>query len=295
MTPPVTTDSATPIVHLLSDDPRAREEALAACDPMPEHERSALAGRLAAVAVEAAAALDAPTNDARFRRACAALCRLRVPSARAALLRVADEGTRSVKEALVHAVRELAAPEGRAVLVHLLSDDDARCDAIVAIGSAPWPEVLPALIEAAEIDDDAAALAAGPVARCGASGGPKEQSAAVDFLVELLDEDATFGPAVDALLRLRWTAGAAAVVARAKRLTKEPRCRKIAGLCLLAAFGDEGNASFLELALSGTRTDDEAARAFLGPLLSDADERVRAAAERTWRTLDLSHATAAAR
>ena len=287
---------------ILSDDPQARDEALGACSAAPEHERSAFAGKLAVVAREAAAAVAAAdeagdaaavAHEARFGRACIALARLRVEVGRSALLRIADEGTRTVKAALAHALRETRTAEGRAVLVHLLSDDGARGDAILAIGSAPWPEVLPALIEVAEADDHAARLAASPIARCGASGGPDALNAAADFLLELLDEDAAFEPALDALLRLGPANPAnVSIVERAKRLTKEPGKRKAAGLCLLAAFGDEGNASFLELALSGTKTDEGAVRAFLEPLLVDTDERIRSAAERTWRALDLSHVTA---
>ena len=286
---------------ILSDDPRARDDALAAVASAPEHERSALASKLAAAAREAADALATAEetgeatdpHEARVGRACVALSRLRVELARTALLRIADEGTRSVKSALAEALRGTTTTEGRAVLVHLLSDDEARPDAILAIGAAPWPEVVPALIEVAEADDQAAQLAIAAIARCGASGGPKELNAAVDFLLELLDEDVAFAPAIGALLRL----GVAipAVVPRAKRLTKEPGTRKVAGLYLLAAFGDEGNASFLELALSGTKTDEDAARTFLEPLLTDADARVRTAAERTWRAFDLSHVSAPSR
>lgn len=286
---------------ILSDDPQVRDDALAACAAAPEHERSAFASKLAAVARDAADALAAAAeagepsaaHEARLGRACVALSRLRVEGARTGLLRLADEGTRPVKSALARALRETRTAEGRAVLVYLLSDDEARGEAILAIGSAPWPEVLPALIEVAEADDHAARLAAAPIARCGASGGAAEMNAATDFLVELLDDDATLAPAVDALLRLG--TGLASVVPRAKRLTKEPGRRKAAGLCLVAAFGDEGNAGFLELALSGTKTDEDAARAFLDPLLRDADERVRTAAERTWRALDLSHVSAPSR
>ncbi len=286
---------------ILSDDQRTRDGALAEVATAPEHTRSALASKLGIVAREAADALaaaeeaDQPAaeHETRLGRATAALSRLRVELARTCLLRIADEGSKRVKASLADALRETRTAEGRAVLVHLLSDDDARGDAILAIGSAPWPEVLPALIEVAEADDHAARLGAAPIARCGASGGPKELHAAIDFLLELLDEDAAFEPAIDALLRL----GAAlpAIVPRAKRLTKEPGRRKIAGLCLLAAYGDEGNASFLELALSGTKTDEDAARKFLEPMLDDADERIRAAAERTWRALDLSRVSGPSR
>lgn len=274
---------------ILSDDVQARDEALSASASAPEHERSALAAKLALVARETTG-LGEESPKPRFGRACRGLSVLRVEVARTALLRIADEGTKAAKAALAHALRETRTPEGRAALVHLLSDDEARGDAILAIGAAPWPEVLPALIEVAEEDDHAARLAAAPIARCGSSGGPEEINAAADFLVELLDDDVAFDPAVDALLRLG--AGFPGVVPRATRLTKEPGKRKVAGLCLVAAFGDEGNARFLELALSGTRTDEDAARAFLEPLVKDPNERIRRAAERTWRALDLSRASA---
>ena len=40
------------------------------------------------------------------------------------------------------------------MLIYLLSDDDARTEAIRAIDAAPWPSVLPALIEVSEADED---------------------------------------------------------------------------------------------------------------------------------------------
>jgi hypothetical protein len=274
---------------ILSDDAGQRDEALAAAARAPEHERSAFAGKLASHARAAAETLEADgAREGELGRICIALSVLRVESAKSALLRLADEGSRVVKAALARALRETKTAEGRAVLVHLLSDDEARGDAILAIGAAPWPAVLPALIEVAESDDHAARLAAKPIARCGATAGPREANAAADFLLELLDDDVVMPTAVDALLR--FGTGFPGIAARAKRLTKEPGSRKAAGLCLLAAYGDEGNASFLELALSGTKTDPDTSRVFLRPLLGDADGRIRSAAERTWKALDLGTA-----
>ncbi len=281
---------------ILGDNAAERSDALAAASSAPEHERSALASKVAAVARDTATALAEAAEagqttsgyETSFKRACIALATLRVEIAKSTLLRIADEGTKAVKGALARALAETRTTEGRAVLVHLLSDDDARGEAIVAIGEAPWPEVLPALIEVAETDDLAARLAAKPIARCGAAAGPKETNAAADFLLEQLDDDIVLPAAVDALIR--FGAGFPGVTERAKRLAKEPGKRKIAGLCLVAAFGDEGNASFLELALAGTKTNEDAARTFLGPLLSDPDERVRNAARRTWKALDLKPA-----
>ncbi|MBX3207104.1 MAG: hypothetical protein KF764_18805 [Labilithrix sp.] len=278
---------------ILHDAASERAAALAACAAAPEHERSAFAAKVAAAAREAAAALTAAdeagegtfAHETSFGRACLALSILRVEGAKSALLRLADEGSHVVKTTLAQALRESRTAEGRAALVHLLSDDDACPDAILAIGAAPWPEVLPALIEVAEADDHAARLAAAPIAKCGAAAGPKETNAAADYLVEQLDDDVTLVAAMDALIR--FGAGFPGVAVRARRLAREPGKRKIAGLCLVAAFGDEGNADFLELALSGSKATEAAARTVLGPLLRDADERIRGAAERTWQVLDL--------
>lgn len=280
---------------ILSDDAPQREAALKAATTAPEHERSAFAAKVATVAREAAAAFEGSSgeSDSMLARACLALSVLRVELAKTVLMRIADQGTPAVKSAMARALREAKTAEGRAVLVHLLSDDDAREGAILAIGAAPWPEVLPALIEVAEADDHAARLAATPIAICGATAGPKEANAASDFLLELLDDEATMPAAVDALLR--FGTGFLGIPEKARRLAKEPGKRKIGALCLVAAFGDEGNAAFLELALSGTKTDEEAARVFLGPLLKDPHERVRAAAERSWRALDLGRSAAPSR
>lgn len=290
------------IEAILSDDDVERGAALEQAWAAPEHTRSAFANKLAASARDAAAALEsvfeigdgatlAPPYEARFARACVALSVLRVESAKNALLRIADEATKPVRVALARALRGSRAAEGRAVLVHLLSDDDARDEAILAIGAAPWPEVLPALIEVAEGDEHAARLAALPIARCGAEAGPNEANAATDFLLEQLDDNEVLGAAATALLRYGTVLAASGIAAKGRLLAKEPGRRKICGLCLVAAFGDEGKATFLELALAGTRTDEAAARTFLGQLLTDASDdptdRTRAAAERTWQALDL--------
>ncbi|MBN9161382.1 MAG: hypothetical protein J0I07_10490, partial [Myxococcales bacterium] len=173
---------------ILGDNAAERSDALAASSSAPEHERSALASKVAAVARDTATALAEAGEagqatseyETSFKRACTALATLRVEIAKNTLLRIADEGTKAVKGALARALAETKTTEGRAVLVHLLSDDDARGEAIVAIGEAPWPEVLPALIEVAETDDLAARLAARPIAKCGAAAGPKETNAAAD-------------------------------------------------------------------------------------------------------------------
>jgi hypothetical protein len=279
------------IEAILSDDALKRESALKAATTAPEHERSALAAKVAVAARDAAAAVEANTagGEEKLARACVALSILRVEGAKSTLLRVADEGIPAVKLALVRALRQTTTVEGRAVLVHLLADDDARDEVIRTIGVSPWPEVLPALIEVAEADDHAARLAATPIAKCGVTAGPKEANAAADFLLELLDDEVTMPPAVDALLR--FGNGFLGIPEKARRLAKEPGKRKIGALCLVAAYGDEGNAAFLELALSGIQTDLPAARLFLDPMRKDADERVRTAAERTWKALDLGPTT----
>lgn len=282
---------------LLSNDAAAREAALAAAAAAPERERFALATKLTAVVRDAAVALEgaasvgdgselAPAFEAHLARACVALAVLRVESAKNALLRVADEGTKPVKDALARALRTSRTAEARAVLVHLLSDDEARSEAILAIGEAPWAEVLPALIEVAEDDDQTARLAALPIARCGATAGSDAAYAAADFLLEQLDDEVVLGAAAVALLR--FGAPFAGVAAKGRALAKEPGRKKACGVCLVAAFGDEGNAGLLELALSGPRTDEAAARTFLRPLLADPDERVRAAAERAARALGVA-------
>jgi hypothetical protein len=280
---------------IIEDDTAAREAALEAAASAPEHVRSALASRLSTLAREAAVALEGAAHlgpdaaapyEARLVRACAALARLRALAAKNALLRIADEGTRPVKDALARSLRTSRTAEARAVLVHLLSDDEARGEAILAIGEAPWPDVLPALIEIAEGDDLTARLAALPIARCGATAGPNEANAAADFLLEQLDDEVVLGAA--ALALLRYGARFSGVAAKGRLLAKEPGRKKAVGVCLVAAFEDIGNAGLLELALAGTRTDEAAARSFLRPLLDDPDEHVRAAALRTAKAMGVA-------
>ncbi len=277
---------------ILGDDDDARAKAWTACTSAPDHERSAFAGKLAAVAREAAAAIaqaEAAAQDTRARsteleRLCITLSLLRVEAAKNCLLRIADEGTAAVKRTLTLALRETTTAEGKSVLVHLLSDDDARGDAILAIGEKPWPEVLPLLIEVAEADEQSARLAAKGIAKCGATAGPDETNAAADFLLEQLDDEALQSVTAVALLRFGTTFPG--VAEKAKRLAKLPGSWKAVGLCLIAGV-DEGNAGLLELALSGAKADEDACRRFLAPLLADADERIRSAAERTRKALDL--------
>jgi hypothetical protein len=278
---------------ILGNDDEEREAAIAACVNAPEHERSAFASKLAPIARETAAALAADEEAGRtasphaaaLGRACLALSILRVEAAKSCLLRIADEGSPGAKGELARALRGTTTAEGRAVLVYLLSDDEARPDAIRAIDAAPWPEVLPLLVEISEADDQSARIAARAIARCGATAGPNERYAAADFLLEQLGDDAVLMATFDALLRFGATFPG--LVDRAKRLAKDADQRKVAGLCLVAAFGDDGNASLLELALSGSKADPDGARALLAPLRDDPDERIRQAAERTWRALDL--------
>jgi hypothetical protein len=279
------------IEALLDDDAEVRERALAACATAPAHERSALAASLVAHAKAQAAAFVAAeeatvgAEGARLRRLCLALSRMRVESAKKCLLRLADEGTPALKSLLADALRESGTTEGRAVLVHLLSDDDARTAAIVAIAAAPWPEVLQVLLELAETDDRTARLAVHAIARCGASSGVDESCAAADFLFELLDDEELLPDAFDAVLRFGHAFPG--LLDKARRLAKESGRKKIAGICLFAAWGTDGTADLLELALGGPRADPEIARAFLEPLRGDATEIVRSAVERTWRVLDL--------
>lgn len=288
-----TFDAMQPMLEAILGDGDRRESELAACSAAPEHVRAATATKLAAIAKEAAAAIAAAEERGastaaqitRFSRAASALSVLRVEHAKRALLAIADEGSFGVRRALARALRGTTTSEGRAVLVHLLADDDVRVEAILAIEAAPWPEVLPSLIEIAEADEHAARFAAAAIARCGATAGPKETYAAADFLVEQLDDDTTLAATVAALMR--WGTTFPGVADKARRLAKEPGKRKVAGLCLLAACTDEGSARLVELALSGAKTDAEVAWRFLRPLLEDEDERVRSAAERARKALDL--------
>jgi hypothetical protein len=278
---------------LLGDDDSRRNEAITHCLARSEHQRSMFAAKLSLVAKEAADALEtAPSSEKKaacaslLGRACRALSLLRLEVAKTSLFRLADEGAPVVKDAIARSLSETSTTEARAVLVHLLSDDDGRESAIAAIGAGPWPEALPVLIEIAEADDRTARLALPGIANCAVTGGAVERAAAADFLLEQLDDEAVLDPAFEALMRHgRLFPG---ILPRAKRLAKEPGDRKLAALCLIAAFGDEGNASFLELALSGSRIEPEAAKRFLAPLLTDRIEHIRQAAERTWKALDLN-------
>ncbi len=199
-------------------------------------------------------------------------------------MRIADEGSYAVKAALARALRDTTTSEGRRVLVYLLSDDDAQPDALVAIGASPWPEVLPALIEIAEADDRATRLAARAIAHCGATSGPDEANAAADFLLDQLDDDAVLHATADALLR--FGAGLPGVLEKGKTLAEaNGGARQAIGLCLVAACEDEALASLADAVANSGITPE--ARAYLEPLLNDRTERVRAAAERTWKALHL--------
>src|SRR5690606_19732747 len=103
----------------------------------------ATATKLAAIAKEAATAIAAAEERGastaaeitRLSRAVHALSLLRVEHAKRALLGIADESSFGVRRALARALRGTTTPEGRAVLVHLLADDDVRVEAILAIGA----------------------------------------------------------------------------------------------------------------------------------------------------------------
>lgn len=284
---------------ILGSELLVREAELRTIAGAAEHARAAMAGKLATIARNAAAALAQEVelhegaSAETLERACRALSVLRVEAAKSCLVRIADEGTAVVKSVLASALRETTTPEGRSVLVHLLSDDDARAEAIVAIGAAPWPGVLPLLIEVSESDDQAARLSADVIAKVGATAGPDERFAATDFLLELVEDEATSSAAVGALLR--FGSEFPGVTERARTLAKAAGKRRVGGLCLLAAAGED-DASLSELARSGASTgstastakdDPRIAQRFLGPLLEAPEERIRRAAERTWRALDL--------
>ncbi len=274
---------------ILSDDDAQRAAALLAAASAPEHERAAFAAKLVTLTRDAAVPLDggtiSPSVQERFVRAASALAALHVDLARSTLVRISDEGNATLKKILARALRTIPTAEARAVLLHLLSDDDARGEAVLAIGVAPWADALPALITVAEADDQIARLAALPIAKCGASGGRKEANAAADFLHEQLDDDIVLTSAAIALLR--FGALLPGTARRGRELTREPDRRKCWGLCLVAAFGEETDAELFELVRLGARTTEPIARELLTPLLSDADDRVRGAATRTWNALGL--------
>lgn len=280
------------LTSLLADDDAVRMSAVAAARAAPEHARSALATRLAFITREAARGLGqaqpnkrlGPVLGPRVARGVYALSVLRVEAAKACLFGIADEESAPVKAVLARALHGTESPEGRALLVYLLADDEVRGEAIRAIAAQPWPGVVRPLIEVAEGDDEAARLAAAPIARCGSAGGA-EMFAAADFLLELLDDDGAFEAAVDALLH--HGRGFPGIADRARRLAKEPGLRKPAGLCLVAFYTDIESSALLELALSGEKADPDVATAFLGALLHDQDEAIRDAAQRAWKALDL--------
>ncbi|MBX3226326.1 MAG: hypothetical protein KIT84_42915 [Labilithrix sp.] len=279
---------------LLGEDAARRKTALDACEALADHERFTLANEIAVIARRTADALAhadehrGPTtaHAAVLGRAALTLSMLRGEVARSTLIRIAEERSYAVKSALARALRETKTAEGRSVLVYLLSDDDAQADAIVAIGAAPWPEILPSLIEVAEADDRAARLAARPIARCGATAGAAEANAAASFLFEQLDDDAVVIAAADALVR--YGAAFPGVEEQARRLVKEDNPKRMAGLCLLAATTAMDAATLRALAGPKRETDERLAHSFLRPLRADGGPKAREAAERTWRALKMA-------
>lgn len=275
------------VAALFSDDAGRRRAALEGCTQAPDHERFTLAGEVAGIAKRSADALtraeetgaDATRQMTELGRAAVALAILRGEIARSCLQRIADERSYTVKAALARSLRETRTPEAKNVLVYLLSDDDAQADALVAIGAAPWPEVLPALIEIAEADDRAARLAARAIARCGATAGPSEANAAASFLLEQLDDESVLFAAADALVR--YGSGFRGVAAKARQLTTDHGNRRVAGLCILAATG-------APLDMMTPRDIEEPARSFLQSLRVDPDPAVRSAAARTCVALGLT-------
>jgi len=270
-----------------SDDLEARQAALEACLHVADHERFTLAGEVANIAKRAADALaHADENggtttglSTELGRAAVALSILRGEVAKNCLHRIADERSYAVKSALARALRETRTVEGQSVLVYLLSDDDAQFDALVAIGAAPWPEILPALIEIAEADDRAARLAARSIARCGATAGPNEANAAASFLLEQLDDESVLFAAADAIVR--YGSGFTGVVDKARRLVKKQGNSLVAGLCILARAGET-------LDMLKPRAIEEAAEQFLRSLREDPDPSVRRAAALTTMALSLT-------
>ncbi|MFO0737641.1 MAG: HEAT repeat domain-containing protein [Labilithrix sp.] len=192
-----------------SDNLEERRAALEACAQLADHERFTLAGEVAGIAKRAADRLahadesgeNTVGHTTELGRAAVALSMLRGEVARNCLQRIADERSYAVKAALARSLRDIRTAEARSILVYLLSDDDAQADALVAIGAAPWPEILPSLIEIAEADDRAARLAARSIARCGATAGPNEANAAASFLFEQLDDESVLFAAADAIVR----------------------------------------------------------------------------------------------
>lgn len=279
-----------------SDDLDARRAALESCARLPDHERFSLAAEVAGIAKRTADRLayadetggDTTASSIELGRAAVALSILRGEVAKSCLQRLADERSYAVKAALARSLRETRTAEGRNILVYLLSDDDAQADAILAIGAAPWPEILPALIEIAEADDRAARLAARAIARCGATAGPNEANAAASFLLEQLDDESVLFAAADALVRYgsRFTGVAekarqmaekgprASEAAASREASREAASnRRVAGLCILAAAGEP-------LDVMKPREIEASAQAFLQSLRDDPDPTVRGAAAR---------------
>jgi hypothetical protein len=264
-----------------SDNLDVRRAALESCARLADHERFTLASAIAGIAKRAADLLSEAEENAahatELGRAAVALSILRGEIARTCLLRIAEERSYAVKAALARSLRETRTAEGRSILVYLLSDDDAQADALVAIGAAPWPEVLPALIEIAEADDRAARLAARSIARCGATAGPNEANAAASFLLEQLDDEGVLFAAADAIVR--HGSGFTGVTEKARQLASaKPNSahasnRRVAGFCILAAAGTP-------LELVKPRPLEEPAHAFLRSLRDDPDPAVRGAAHR---------------
>ena len=270
-----------------SDNADVRRAALERCAHMADHERFTLASEIAGIAKRAADRLahadenhvSTTSHATELGRAALALSMLRGEVAKNCLFRIADERSYAVKSALAKSLRETRTAEGRGILIYLLSDDDAQADALVAIGAAPWPEVLPALIEIAEADDRAARLAARSIARCGATAGPNEANAAASFLLEQLDDESVLFAAADAIVRYghRFTG----VPEKARQLARDQGNRRVAGAAILAAAG-------ASLELVKPQKIEEAGLAFLRSLRDDPDPAVRGAAHRASAALGLT-------
>lgn len=273
---------------LIGEDETKRAAALHSVGQAPDYVRAGIATKLGPAARAAAAALAAegtPASASNLERLLGALAVLRVASAKHCLLRIADEGGREVKATLARALHGNTTAEGRAVLVHLLSDGESRDDALAAIAKRPWTEVLPALIELAEADGKAAELAIGPIAECGSRGTWREASAAVDFLFEQLDDDAMAVAATVALVGDELRRAFPELVAVAKKLAIRPESRRFACLCVVAADASVDDASLAELVRAGGKYGIDAARRQLEPFRAYPDDRIRASAERVVRAL----------
>ena len=278
-----------PTLAILGDDVARRRAALEGFANLADHERFTLSSEVAAIAKKTAEDLAEADESGRsttalateLGRAAVALAMLRGEVAKNCLVRMAEERSYAVKAALARSLRETQTEEGRAVLVYLLSDDDAQADALVAIGAAPWPEILPALIEIAEADDRTARLAARPIARCGATAGPNEMNAAASFLLEQLDDESVVFAAADAIVR--YGIGFTGVLEKGRRLAATTGNGRVAGLAIVAATG-----ASLDEFKTAKRTDiEERALGFLRSLRDDPDPRLRDAATLTYVALAL--------